>query len=134
MKTLKALITLLVLGSIFAYSAMAKTGDIHIIPETNWVQVMNPDGIQSSNHFFPFEDTGIAEQGREIIEILQQGNLTLVKINDSNMGGGTTLPGGTLFFVKTSELQKYNDLSREKEQGYQNRKEQLRKMLESLKE
>jgi hypothetical protein len=91
-----------------------------IIPQFEWVTVMNPDGIaqEYSNFgrlYIEFGDTCSIKRGGEIFVMAEKNGAYLVEYQSPNKATGTSCPTETLFFIPKTEFEKLEGIYEQSE-------------------
>ena len=94
-----------------------------------WITVMNPDGIQNGNGYFPFGDTCVLHTTKEVTPLKTSTHGMLYRIDATPTPAyGTACPAGTLFFMQPDAFQ----ARREKEETKTQTQQQLRHDVQEL--
>jgi hypothetical protein len=87
-------------ATMIGQSTKINKGDAAEVPEWTWITIMNPDGIESGNMFFEFEESAGIETPGIVTVVGFHENLVLVKYHISGTVFGTRCPNGAIFFLE----------------------------------
>ncbi len=104
----KILGTLTQLSKLEHQSAIQSRLNTVRVPASQWVTVLNPDGIRSQNHTFRFHSHGIIEFGGGLTVLDQDEHQVLVRYEAPAPAAGTAVPSGTMFLLPLEEFDQMN--------------------------
>jgi hypothetical protein len=78
------------------------------VPSWRWVDVMNPNGLESSNGRFSFLDACGLEAGGIVTPLGRADGELLVRYRRTSPAAGTSCPSGTLFFLSAHEFNTFD--------------------------
>jgi hypothetical protein len=81
-----------------------KRGDVALVPDRTWVEIMNPDGIQGRETFFNFGGTAEINYPGIVTVLGTHENKVLVRYKRSGKNYSIMCPNGGVFFLDKKDF------------------------------